>query len=347
MQKRVGVPFALLGGVALLAIGFFSYVRFIGQTGPHGSVLGANVFSMPPFWKDAAFVSIDSDTPSLLGWSTGAFRMISVMQGKSIEGIAQSSDSTNAVVAINNGSVTELWLYAERTPPKFLAATSGKIANLTFSQTGAYVSFLQSHIGQTTQEVDTVTIHDGTLRRISSDATAFAWILRDQGIVVRASDGTLRYATLLPDGAYDMSQPVAVSTSALAVRDDSQLLFVTHQQDHDALVTMNLATQEQLLVTPLLQPSVTTMRALSVSQDGLTAYVGIPGADSENQQYARIALATGQNTSTTILGSDVRFVTPTDVLYSRKTEGRSTIWRYDGTTNQNRQIILDEHATLL
>ncbi len=260
--------FALYFLASFFSFGFgaslwFGY-RALSTATTRGAVLGVTTVQRPS-WQGATLMLTGENRSTLAIWSEGdaptvipETQHIPVLLAK-----ATADGSTLLLVTAGGEGVQVFRSVKDSFASAPLVAVTGKVTNLQFSPNGQYVLFRLDRISPANHESDVLDITTGTIRRIANDADGAMWDANGDGILSWTSAGLLRLHTLSLDGTFQA--PVAVRDSVVGnpiQMPTGKIVFILRTGDAFSVMTHDLVTKEERLLTPLNLPVATTSAQL-------------------------------------------------------------------------------------
>lgn len=252
--------FVLFGFGSSLWFGYRAL--FTGQ--PEGAVLGTATQEQP-FWKGATLVLAGEERTTLALWDEGgaprvvpATEQIPVLLAKALP------DGTRLLLVTDGGSGVQVFrTLGDAAGSAPLVAVTGSVSDIQFSPSGTYALFRLTRTNPANRESDVLDIATGTIRRVANDADGAMWDANGDGVLSWTSEGLLRLHTMSLNGTFQdpieirsvlVGNPILLQKGALA--------FIARNNDAYSVVTRDIVTKQERLITPISLPPDTTSAEL-------------------------------------------------------------------------------------
>ncbi len=228
------------GGV----IGFF-----LRQEQPREQVLGESVTS--PFWQNT--VLFVSENGELFSWDKEhSPQPIGVLARKRAVTAAVTPDQRQAVIVLSENETSTFWLYSADRQARPLASVQGNVSQLSFSESGKLLLFVQQRKYAQAPELDLLSLADEKIQRVANNAVSGIWLADPAAVLSRLSDGQLWYHQFIANGSLDsVSIPVLAASNPVAANESGDIIFVKKSDEGMSLVRFSLSTKERQLIVPL------------------------------------------------------------------------------------------------
>lgn len=267
--------FALYFLASFFAFGFgaslwFGY-RALSTTTTGGAVLGATTVRQQS-WQGATLVLTGENRSTLAVWSEGntpavipETQHIPVLLAK-----ATADGSTLLLVTPGGDGVQVFRIVKDATPPTPLVAVTGVVSDIQFSSNFQLALFRLDRTHPLSSESDVLDMATGTVRRIANDAVGAMWDASGDGVLTWTSAGLLRLHSLSLDGTFQSPIVVRDSVVGNAVKmETGKIVFLLRTGDSFSVMTRDLVTKEERLITPLdLRPETTAAQLLPAPGSG-------------------------------------------------------------------------------